>query len=175
MNSRQRLFIISLGLSLSILVGTIYLLNRNPPTFSLDKICSTFEPSRKWSIGELPEADSNQVCRILCQDFNYLGSGEECIAFLSSDGKYVLKFFRTRNLTPKTWLKFIPLPGLEQYKFKKIDKRMIRHRELFTSYKLAYEDLKEETGLIYIHLNKTKNLHAKFASTTECVGAIRSI
>jgi len=161
MNSRQRIFIISLGLSLSILIGTIYLLNRNPPSFSLDKICSTFEPSRKWAIGKLSEIDFSQVCQILSQDFNYLGSGEECIAFLSADSKYVLKFFRTRNLTPKSWLRYIPFPGLEQYKFKKIDKKMLRHQELFTSYKLAYEDLKEETGLIYIHLNKTKKLHPK--------------
>ncbi|MBS0628795.1 MAG: hypothetical protein JSS30_01055 [Verrucomicrobia bacterium] len=161
MNTHRRIFIVSLGLSLSILVGTIYLLNRSPPGFSLDKICSTLEPSRRWAIGKLSEAEREEICKIFCQDFNYLGSGEECIAFLSADGKYVLKFFRTRNLTPKNWLKLIPLPGLEQYKFKKIEKRMQRHQELFSSYKMAYEDLREETGLVYIHLNKTKNLHSK--------------
>lgn len=158
MRKVQRIFSISLGISLTILVGVIYLLNRNPPGFSLDKICSTFEPSRRWEVGKISEADKQEIHKILLQDFNYLGSGEECIAFLSADGKYVLKFFRTKQLTPKNWLKLIPLPGLEQYRFKKIDKRILRHQELFSSYKMAYEDLKEETGLIFIHLNKTKDL-----------------
>jgi hypothetical protein len=157
----QRIFSLSLGISLTILVSVIYLLNRNPPGFSLDKICSTFEPSRKWEISKISEADKQEIHKILFQDFNYLGSGEECIAFQSADSKYVLKFFRTRQLTPKNWLKLIPLPGLEQYRFKKIDKRILRHQELFTSYKMAYEDLKEETGLIFIHLNKTKDLKIK--------------
>lgn len=161
MKRNQRLFFFSVGLTLITLVGTVYLVNRNRPGFSLDKICSTFEPSRKWAIGKFSDADKQEVIQILFQDFNYLGSGEECIAFLSADGKYVLKFFRTKNLTPKNWLNLIPLPGLEQYRFKKIDKRILRHQELFTSYKLAFEDLKEETGLIFIHLNKTKDIRMK--------------
>lgn len=161
MRRHQRIFFLSIGISLTVLVGTIYLLNRNKPGFSLDKICSTFEPSKKWAIAKSSEMEKEEICETLFQDFNYLGSGEECIAFLSSDGKYVLKFFRTKNLTPKNWLKLIPLPGLEQYRFKKIDKRILRHQELFTSYKMAYEDLREESGLVYIHLNKTKDLHMK--------------
>jgi hypothetical protein len=34
------------------------------------------------------------------------------------------------------------------------------HR-VFHSCKLAYENLKDETGMVYIHLNKTKTLHKK--------------
>jgi len=161
MKNSQKLFFLSLGISLTILVGTVYLTTANKPGFSLDKISSPFEPSKKWAIAKISAAEKEQVSEILFQDFNYLGSGDECIAFLSSDGKYVLKFFRMKNLLPKTWLKLIPFPGLEQYRFKRIDKRILRHQELFSSYKAAYEDLKEETGLVFIHLNKSKDLRMK--------------
>lgn len=109
-------------------------------------------------VDPLSEWESLELKRILSQEFRYLGSGAQCYAFISADGKYVLKFFKIKHLVPKRWLKLVPIPGLGQYRFNKIEKRILRHRELFTSYKLAYEYLKKETGVVFIHLNKTKEL-----------------
>lgn len=119
---------------------------------------SPLAPSPDWAINFSNRAEKERIKEILSQEFNYLGSGAQCFAFLSADGKYVLKFFRMKHLVPKTWLKWVPFPGLDEYRFQKIDKRILRQKELFRSYKLAYEDLQEETGLVYIHLNKGKNL-----------------
>jgi hypothetical protein len=41
----------------------------------------------------------------------------------------------------------------------KIGKRNAKLQKDFTSYKIAYEELREETGLVAVHLNKTQNLH----------------
>ena len=158
MKQKQRYYILTFGIVLCIFTFSVMLFNKKPIGFSLDKIRSPFETSSKWAIESLSAFEKEEVQDILSKGFNYLGSGAQCYAFLSSDGKYVLKFFRMKHLIPKKWLKLIPLPGLEKYRFSKIDKRMLRHQELFASYKMAYDELKEEAGLVYIHLNKSKDL-----------------
>jgi hypothetical protein len=45
-----------------------------------------------------------------------------------------------------------------------VQKRLAKRNTLaktFASYKIAYEELKEETGIIYLHLNKTNGLFQK--------------
>ena len=44
---------------------------------------------------------------------------------------------------------------------KKVDRRFALLKHDFDSYKIAYENLKDETGLIYLHLNKTDFLKQK--------------
>ena len=71
---------------------------------------------------------------IFNQKFYYLGSGGQCWAFVSEDEHYVLKFFKFHRRKH---------PKLQQD---------------FKSYQLAYDSLKNETGLVYLHLDKTESL-----------------
>lgn len=68
---------------------------------------------------------------ILKQKFKLFGRGKESFAFLSSDGKYVLKIFKNQS-----------------------------HRNI-ESYQIAATELKEESGLLYMHLNKTQEFNQK--------------
>lgn len=155
---KQRLFLIVFGIVLSSCVIGIVTLRGKRPGFNLTKISSTFEPSSRWAVDPLGEWEMREVTKVLGQEFQYLGSGAQCYAFISQDGQYVLKFFKIKHLSPKRWLKWLPLPGLGQYRFNKIEKRIQRHHDLFSSYKLAYQNLKKETGVVFIHLNKTRDL-----------------
>ncbi len=161
MKKQQRYYIACFGVILSVIALLFGVENKRRPGFSLDKIRSPFDVSPKWAIENISNKESAKIKKILNQEFNYLGSGAQCYAFLSADGKYVLKFFKIKHLVPKQWLKMIPLPGLARYRFNKIDKRISRHQQLFSSYKMAYTQLREETGLTFIHLNKSKNLHIR--------------
>ena len=159
MKQKQRFFLLLGGSILSILVLTIgFVTQRAHHGFNVQKIRSPFEASSEWEIPRLKEVEKELLQEIVSQDFHYLGSGAQCYAFLSNDGKYVIKFFKIKHLIPKKWLNLIPFPALANYRLKKIDRRILRHHELFTSYRRAYEELKEETGLIHIHLNKSKEL-----------------
>lgn len=84
------------------------------------------------------------VLAILDQPFRYIDKGSQAFVFESQDGKYVIKFFRYDR--PFSESKILAL---------------------FNASKLAYDLLKEETGLIYIHLNETPSslptLHCKDA------------
>lgn len=74
-----------------------------------------------------------ELIPILKQPFFFLGKGSQCYAFESEDKNYVIKIFRYdyRGEKKKTSL-------------------------LFQGAKIAFSDLKEETALVYLHLNPTE-------------------
>lgn len=81
----------------------------------------------EWEIDPNPK-----VNEILKQPFHFIGKGAQCYVFESKDGNYVVKLFRYNQ------------PCVPQ---KVVD--------LFNACKMAYDNLKDETGLVYIHLNPT--------------------
>ncbi len=123
------------------------------PAFGPGHISSALSPKPEW---ETPPPDET-IKTLLAQPFSFLGSGSQCYAFLSQDGKTVLKFFRMKNFAPKPWYFLLPPIGtLKTMREEKIGKQRERLYKLFSAYKLAYDELKEEAGLIFLHLNKTE-------------------
>ena len=74
--------------------------------------------------------------QILNQPYTFLDKGAQSFVFASQDGNYVIKFFRHHHMKKQG----------------KLDKD-------FNSYKLAFNHLKQETGLLFLHLNKTTHLN----------------
>jgi hypothetical protein len=111
--------------------------------FSITKICSNLPFNDNWEIDPLSE---RQRCwligEVFPQEYYYLSSGTHCYAFISADRKYVLKFFRVKSLSPKGWWKGESNSFLSEH--------------VFANYKNAYDTLRTETGLLYIHLNRTR-------------------
>jgi hypothetical protein len=125
--------------------------------FALYKICSSLPFNREWEPSS-PQAPK-ELSRIFDQPFYYLAKGAQSYVFASQDGQTVIKFFRIYHLRPPAWLSALSLPpALQPYKISKmIEKRKDLNKD-FLSYKIAYEEMKEKTGLIYLHLNKTSHL-----------------
>lgn len=113
--------------------------------FSLKKVSSKHLPSPEWDVA----SPSEVLEKVTKMPYTYLGSGNHTYAFVSEDGQYVIKFFKQKHMRTKELF-------LSQ---KKIQRRIKEREDSFTSYKIAYEKLKEETGLVYLHLNKTSDLH----------------
>lgn len=72
------------------------------------------------------------VRAILEQPFSYFSKGSQSYVFESEDGNYVLKFFR--------------------FDYPSDDVKVFT---LLNACKIAYDRVREETGLIYIHLNSS--------------------
>lgn len=105
------------------------------------------------------EIASKDVNTILSQSFTYLGEGHQSIAFESQDGQYVLKFPLRKSSSSHWWRQ---LPFFAQKHQAKITHRI--HKKLIKDsarYLLAFEQLKKETGLVYMHLNRTTSLNRK--------------
>ncbi len=129
--------------------------------FIVQHIHSSLEYHPEWDASVPPDA-LLQLQKALDQPYSYLGSGGQCYAFVSADGTFVIKFFKHHLRSTPSWLENFPLPDFLKTKLqRKKNKRLEKLQRDFTSYKLSFEELREETGLLYVHLNKTKHLHQK--------------
>lgn len=92
----------------------------------------------------LPELD---------QSFYFLASGVQCYVFLGEDGKTILKLFKQYHgyLSTDLLRKAFP-PSFTRGALQKREKRMAT---LFRSARIACENLSEETGVYFTHLQKT--------------------
>ncbi|MBS0630159.1 MAG: hypothetical protein JSS30_08080 [Verrucomicrobia bacterium] len=106
---------------------------------------------------DLPYEVGWEAVEIPDQPFTYFGCGAQTFAFVSEDGQYVLKFYRHhRTRHPLAFL--APwIPRLQQT----VAKRQAKREKDFASYRIAYEKLRQETGLLGIHLGKTDQIHKK--------------
>jgi len=95
------------------------------------------------------------VKKILDQPLKYIGRGGQCYAFATSDGKYVIKLLKYNNNYPKIWFRLFPFPlGFETYRQELISKKTEKLKIEYESYRIALKDLRQETGILYVHLDK---------------------
>lgn len=127
--------------------------------FTIGNITSELPYHPEWEITPLSADEKRELDTVLAQPFTYLGKGCQSYVFLSQDGNFVLKFVKYQRFTPQRWLDhFAFIPLVDSYRLKKINKKTMKLNMLFDSWKIAYEELRPETGLLYVHLNKTKDL-----------------
>jgi hypothetical protein len=131
------------------LVGSYKIYQHKTLGFSIAKISSNFAYNPHLTT-EVPQSEElKHIQKILSQKYTFLASGSQSYAFVSSDGKYVVKFFRMKHLIPRIsdlWKK---------------ERRAYQRENLlsiFAAHKLAYEELRHEAGLVFLHLNKTDYL-----------------
>lgn len=103
--------------------------------FSIDAISAPL-------LSETAEPLDVEAQEALSQPYQYLAKGKQAYAFLSGDGKWVLKFFNQKYFQLPFWARAIP---------REKTKREKRRKFYLQSYRLASKWLKEETGIIYLH------------------------
>ncbi len=122
--------------------------------FSISRI--QFKRDKKID-SSIPQAP---VLAILNQPFHFLDSGNQCFAFLSQDGQYVLKFFKYVDHAAPVWTTKVPLLNrLKPFRLKRQKKIGWKRKRDFHGYQLAYHHLKQETGLLWIHLLPSKKIY----------------
>lgn len=154
-----------------ILISMQLLLSPHPKTeFSLEAISSNLPFHSEWEIRALKLEESQQVELALSQAYHHLGNGGQCMTFVSSDGKFVIKFFKQKKFAIPSWMERFPIPFLiDGFRQKKGMKRQEKRNKVFSAFKLSFDNLAEETGLLYVHLNQTVHLK-KILSVTDVDG-----
>jgi hypothetical protein len=105
----------------------------------------------------IPDEESKQLAQeILKQKFSYLGCGKQMTAYESEDRCYVIKFFNPRSVLDENWfhrptklIRFNSLKWIWRVYFQQKD----RLERYFYRYELSFKDLKDETALLYVHLD----------------------
>ncbi len=131
--------------------GWHYAYNSKPLGFSVRKITSNFTFHPEWEVAHTDKAKEH-LLEITSQPFYYLGAGSQSYAFVSQDQKWVIKFFRMKQ--NYFYLKDV-------WHGNRSDVREKRLSSIFEAYKMAFEGMREDAGLVYLHLNKTKDLSKK--------------
>ena len=106
--------------------------------------------------------DPDYIKALLDKPYHYIGRGRQCYVFASSDGRTVLKMPRfDRYALPLFW-RAMPHSFMDSYR-----KSLYRGRQerlVFTleSFRIAADDLRDETAVVYLHLHQTQSLPARF-------------
>jgi hypothetical protein len=152
-----RLLILSL-IALS-LYGLGRLYYRVTGGFMVSNITSDFPFQSQWEVRPLSVNEQQEFAKALDQPYYYLGKGCQSYVFVSEDDQYVIKFFKYQRYRLLPWLAYFPpLPAIVKYRQEKMDKKWKKLDGFVKSWKIAFENLKDETGLIFVHLNKTTDL-----------------
>jgi hypothetical protein len=131
-------------------IGSYKIYQHKTLGFSTAKISSGFSYNEGFAVPEPQGEEFENIKKILSQKYTLLASGSQSYAFASADGKYVVKFFRMKHQIPR-------ISDLWRPERRAHQKQNLL--SIFESHKLAFEHLKSETGLVYLHLNKTQHLH----------------
>ncbi|QVL56806.1 MAG: hypothetical protein KFB93_05325 [Simkaniaceae bacterium] len=127
--------------------------------FCYTKIHSRYGYNDRWDFGTPTKSQEKLLDQIAEQPFSLLGSGKECYAFVSADGEIVVKFFKQKHLRTQYILNYLPVPKVIQaLRNETLNRHTVKRKALYQSYQIAYERLPEETGVLYLHLTKTKYL-----------------
>ena len=158
----KRLFLLLIFIFAGVVIER--LCHRVTDGFEVANIRSGLEPKAAWATVALNQNEKDEIRTILATPFTYLGKGAQSYVFASQDGKYVLKFFKFQHLRLPPFLNTIPLPhALDDWRRAKQEKKEAELTKLFQSYKLAFDEVKDESGLIFIHLNKSSDLNCRVA------------
>ncbi len=156
---------ILLPIALSILLSILSTFNaKEAKGFHLKKIVSRHDYNPRWDTGPLTKRQAELLDRVSSESFYYLGSEKECYVFVSQSKDLSLKFFKQHHMQKgSNWVRsaLSKLPFLQKV-FKRKNRKQINSRErTFTSYLLAHQCFSDQTGLLYLHLNQTKELKRK--------------
>ena len=155
--------------------------------FCLQKIQASDLPHNpEWEVPPLAEKELSNISTLLNQPYRLIGYGSECFAFESQDGTTIIKlyilslgrymYFKRGLLVEdhqelagsisRHPLLSLPLAGkYDVWRKKVLGLREYRLNRTFISTCLAFKELKEETGLIYVHLNDTDSFKNRLKIT----------
>ncbi len=123
--------------------------------FAFYKICSALVADPRWDIPTLSSEERKTLEHIFERPFYYLGKGAQAYVFASEEGNHVIKFCRFDHLRPPLWWISSILPfSWERARLDRLVHKRGRLEQELDSYKIAFTEMKEETGLVYVHLNK---------------------
>jgi len=128
--------------------------------FQCSKIISDLSFRPEWETVSLDQQQFLEMKARLNQTYFFLKSGGQCYTFLSEDQQYVLKVFKHHHMRINSPFNKVKLPQpFDIYRLKLLGGKESpeeRLNHMFNSCKIAHNELKSETALIYLHLNKSK-------------------
>jgi hypothetical protein len=156
---KPKVFVPILLIAMLAIIYTIEWSHKKHPRDKIIKeISSPRLPDSRFDV-KIDPASFQKVLDITKQPFFYLGMGLQSVAFQSLDGEYVIKFVLHKKLHIGKYVTDIPSTTIERLlKPEKYAANTEKMNKLFESFLISYRDLSQETGTLYVHLNKTQEM-----------------
>lgn len=127
--------------------------------FRISNISDSLPQNKEWDV-PLTEETKQLLDKVSSERFHYIGKGAQVYAFASDDGQYVLKFFKFKHLRPSLFIQLLPPIGpLKAFKEQNVARKERKLQGVFEGHAIAYKYDKEQSGLLYIHLNLSDDIH----------------
>lgn len=131
--------------------GKLEQIARPSHLFSLQFIQSDFPQRTDWD-ARLSEDHDRFFYVVSQQSLRWISKGSVSFVFSTSDNKYVVKFINiSRFKAPGDHGR---IGNSEKHKKSRKDAKM---EDTFQSARISFDELQEETGVVYVHLNRTKD------------------
>ncbi len=151
------------GLQLFLLIGCAiglyFFAESQTKGFRYYHLISNLPNEPLWEVPPLSDDEMANINHLLEQPFTLIGSGGWCHAFLGQDQKTVIKFFKHSHLYPQNILNDFSLKKLLLRSPPDNYLPYYFHPFNFTSCVLMYTKFKKQSGIQYIHINKTEGIH----------------
>lgn len=154
----RTLYLILIPLLIILILAFNYLYNLKNLSFAPENLLKDFPRGL---------ANRGTFEKSFVQRYRFLGEGAHSFVFESQDGRYVLKLFRAAHKKPqKKWLREGPLfnfliPTAKKQGSK--DKWQTKFQECSARYVTAYDRMKEESGLLFLHFGESESLNVQLA------------
>jgi hypothetical protein len=119
--------------------------------FNLKYIESNMESRGDWEVRLSPDHDRFFYV-VSQQALCWIGKGENSYIFRTSDEKYIVKFIHVGTMNSSQAHGFFKTLFAKNGKR---NKKTSQFEDLFMSSRICFDEIQEETGVIYAHLNRT--------------------
>ena len=152
----------------ALISGAFWFCEKQTKGFRYYLLLSDLPNSPAWETPSLQPEEKSKIDTLLGQPFTFLGRGGWCVAFLGQDQKTVLKLFKHDHLKLSQILKKPTLDHLLLRTPSPSTATPPHFEKLFHSIMLLYQKMAKETGLLYVHLNKTQGEHRQATLIDNC-------
>lgn len=149
--------IVILCVSISTVIAIARFCHRETQGFKLTKIQGNLCQD-SFFIPQTQE-DKKLLTTLFHQTFTFLGRGLQSFVFVSEDGEYVLKIFNNRYQQKIFLFSLLEhVPWIGPWAKERQNYFRTKLAKTWESYQLAFTEMKNQTGLIYVHLSETSHL-----------------
>jgi len=142
--------------TISLVITNRFFLQHNKG-FCIGQIYSTQPIDGSWDPSSSSSVSTLELQDILTQSYSYLEKGHQSVVFESEDKNYVLKFYRFPSHMRVTGWMSRPLTRFTDKRkaIRNYDEN--KFVETKKSHLLAFDALRQESGLIAVHMSKSEN------------------
>lgn len=110
-------------------------------------------------VQELSIEEIQYIRSLFAQPFRYLGRGHQSFVFISDDQEHVIKVFNNAHQRKIAFFKVLSyIPFFNGWASQKMSSTQTKCQKTFESYAIAFEEMRDQTGLLFSHLNATEGL-----------------